>query len=182
MTRGVSPTSLDKNSAVGPESYSRRTQDCLQGWKNQQMKSQHKCRRTMPPLITPGEAVLLLEFLDHTPATTRYIQQWTRHYQYSCLKGKPIKCPVDVVHISAATVINGRGMRSFQEQGANQGKGQVVSALHKVHAGTEQWKALSLSYVWWHNYGSQVLECTKGSLPLPSTTDGLCRAPLHSSE
>ena len=138
----------------------------------------------------PGETVLLLEHLGHTPINLRHIQEWTRHdpvlskvHQFK-LNGWPHYCQDVQLHPylsrkAELTIESGCVLRGNRVKVPPQGRAQVIAELHKAHPGISRIKALAHGYVWWPNMDCELENAVKSCQQCQLHQKGLAEAPLH---
>ena len=117
----------------------------------------------MPESVpVPGETILLLEHLDHTPINSQHIREWTRRdpvlskvHQFT-LNGWPHHCQDVQLHPylsrkAELTIDGGCILWGNSLIVPPQGRAQVIAELHEAHPGISRMKALARGYVWWPN-------------------------------
>jgi len=126
----------------------------------------------MPESVpVPGERVLLLEHLNHTPINSRHIQEWTRCHpvlskvhQFT-LNGWPYHCQDVQLHPylsqKAELTIESGCILWGNRVIVPQGQAQVIAELHEAHPGLSRMKALARDYAWWPNMDRQSEDAVK---------------------
>ena len=144
----------------------------------------------MPEYVPiPGETVLLLEQLDHTPVNSCHIREWTRHdpvlsrvYHFT-LNGWPSHTPDTELHPylsrkAELTIEDGSVLWGNRAIVPPQGRPQVIAELHEAHPLISQMTALACGYVWWPNmeeFENGVKSCSQCQLHQNAPKE----APLH---
>lgn len=120
----------------------------------------------------PGETVLLLEQLDHTPVNSCHIREWTRCdpilsrvYQFT-LNGWPNYTPDAELHPylsrkAELTIEDGCVLWGNRLIVPPQGRPRVIAEFHEVHPGISRMRALARGYVWWPNMDSELEKAVK---------------------
>jgi len=135
----------------------------------------------------PGETVLLLEHLDHTPINSRHIQEWTRRdpvlskvHQFT-LNGWPHHCQDVQLHPylsrkAELTIESGCVLWGNRVIVPPQGRAQVIAELHEAHPGISRMKALARGYVWWPNMDRELEDAVKKVSAMPTAPEGPSRS------
>ena len=128
----------------------------------------------------PGETVLLLEHLDHTPISSRRIREWTRRdpvlskvYQFT-LNGWPHHCQDVRLHPylsrkAELTIEGGCVVWGNRVIVPPQGREQVIAELHEAHPG----------YIWWPNMDRELENAVKSCPQCQRHQKSPAEAPLH---
>ena len=145
----------------------------------------------MPESVpVPGETVLLLEHLDHTPINSRHIQEWTRRdpvlskvHQFT-LNGWPHHCQDVQLHPyfsrkAELTIESGCVLWGNRVIVPPQGRAKVIAELHEAHPGISRMKALARGYVWWPNMDRELEEAVKRCQQCQLHQKAPAEAPLH---
>ena len=136
----------------------------------------------MPESVpVPGETILLLEHLDHTPINSQHIREWTRRdpvlskvHQFT-LNGWPHHCQDVQLHPylsrkAELTIEGGCVLWGNRVIVPPQGRAQVIAELHEAHPGISRMKALARGYVWWPNMDREEVSA------VPTTPEGPSRS------
>ena len=138
----------------------------------------------------PGETVLLLEQLDHTPVNSRHIREWTRRdpvlsrvYHFT-LNGWPNYTPEAELHPylsrkAELTIEDGCVLWGNRVIVPPQGRPQVIAELHEAHPGISRMKALAHGYVWWPSMDKELENAVKSCSQCQLHQKAPQEAPLH---
>ena len=138
----------------------------------------------------PGETVLLLDHLDHTPISSRHIQEWTRRdpvlskvYQFT-LNGCSHHCPDVQLHPylsrkAELTIEGGCVLWGNMVIVPPQGREQVIAELHEAHPGISRTKALARGYIWWPDMDRELENAVKSCVQCQRHQKAPAEAPLH---
>lgn len=145
----------------------------------------------MPESVpVPGETILLLEHLDHTPINSQHIREWTRCnpvlskvHQFT-LNGWPHHCQDVQLHPylsrkAELTIEGGCVLWGNRVIVPPQGQAQVIAELHKAHPGISRMKALARGYVWWPNMDRELEDAVKKCQQCQLHQKAPAEAPLH---
>lgn len=145
----------------------------------------------MPEYVpTPGDTVLLLEQLDHTPVNSRHIREWTRRdsilsrvYQFT-LNRWPNYTPDAELHPylsrkAELTIEDGCVLWGNRLIVLPQGRPRVIAELHEAHPGISGMRALARGYVWWSNMDSKLGKAVKSCSQCQLHQKAPKEAPLH---
>ena len=126
----------------------------------------------MPESVpVPGETILLLEHLDHTPINSQHIREWTR---CDPVLSKVHQFTLPLLHHCQEVQLHPYLSRKAEltiEGGCvlwgnrvivpPQGQAQVIAKLHEAHPGISRMKALARDYVWWPNMDRELEDTVK---------------------
>ena len=145
----------------------------------------------MPESVpVPGETVLLLEHLGHTPINSRHIQEWKRRnpvlskvHQFT-LNGWPHHCQDVQLHPYLSrkaefTIESGCVLWGNRVIVPPQGRAQVIAELHEAHPGISRMKALARGYLWWPNMDRELENAVKSCQQCQLHQKAPAEAPLH---
>ena len=145
----------------------------------------------MPEYVPiPGETVLLLEQLEHTPVNSRHIREWTRRdpvlssvYQFTP-NGWPNYTPDAELHPylsrkAELTIEDGCVLWGNRVIVSPQGRPRVIAELHEAHPGISGVRALARGYVWWSNVDSKLQKAVKSCSQCQLHQKAPKEAPLH---
>jgi hypothetical protein len=147
-----------------------------------------KTENKEPPV--PGETILLMNFLETSPVTSKQIRQWTASdpvlskVKTYILQGWPFDVDNDYKPYfnrqSELSVVSDCILWGTRVIVPPQGREMLLNELHDGHIGMSKMKALGRSYLWWPNMDKnielKVKECHTCQINSKTETKG----PLHS--